>query len=156
MVCGKARPDVVGRWFTGAMVEPSEYIVFVDESGTPVTQKPDPGFPIFSLQFVLVRKDVYSHQIVPELVAFKLKHHGSDSTILHGKKIDAKDGEFRMLQDNKVFEEYVSDLDGIIREAKMELFSAYFLHFEVAGLDSLQVHPSNRGFGCQASSQILP
>lgn len=123
------------------MVQPSEYIVFVDESGTPVTHKPDPGFPIFSLQFVLVRKDVYSHQIVPEFIAFKLKHHGSDSTILHGKNIDAKDGEFRILQDPAVFSEYVADLDGIIDRAEIKLFSAFFLHHEVAGLDSLQVHP---------------
>ena len=123
------------------MAEPSEYIVFVDESGTPVTHKPDPGFPIFSLQFVLVRKEDYSRQVVPDLIAFKLKHHGSDSTILHGKKIDAKEGDFRMLQDNRVFEEYVSDLDGIIGAAQVELFSAYFLHFEVAALESLTVHP---------------
>ena len=123
------------------MVQPSEYIVFVDESGTPVTHKPDLGFPIFSLQFVLVRKDVYAHQIVPELIAFKLKHHGSDSTILHGKNIDAKDGEFRMLQDSAVFREYVSDLDKIIAKAQMQLFSAYFLHHEVAALSSLTVHP---------------
>lgn len=93
------------------MVQPSDYIVFVDESGTPVTHKPDLGFPIFSLQFVLVRKDAYAHQIVPDLIAFKLKHHGSDSTILHGKNIDAKDGEFRMLQDSTVCREYVADLD---------------------------------------------
>lgn len=123
------------------MVQPSEYIVFVDESGTPVTHKPDLGFPIFSLQFVLIRKDAYSRQIVPDLIAFKLKHHGSDSTVLHGKNIDAKDGEFRMLQDSAIFSEYVADLDGVIGRAEMTLFSAYFLHHEVAGLNSLQVHP---------------
>jgi hypothetical protein len=123
------------------MAQPSDYIVFVDESGTPVTHKPDLGYPIFSLQFVLVRKDVYSHQIVPELISFKMKHHGSDATILHGKKIDAKDGEFRILQDSAVFHEYVSDLDQIIGKAQMQLFSAYFLHHEVASLSSITVHP---------------
>lgn len=135
------RLAVVGGWFTGPMVEPSEYIVFVDESGTPVTHKPDPQFPVFSLQFVLVKKADYETQIEPDFKRFKLKHHGEDSVILHGRKIDSKEGDFRILRDRVLYGRYVRELDDLIAAAEIQLYSAYFLHEEVARLGALTVHP---------------
>lgn len=131
----------MGGWFTGQMVQPSEYIVFVDESGTPVTHKPDPQFPIFSLQFVLVRKDTYVAKIEPEFKKFKLRHHGSDAIVLHGRKIDSKEGEFRILRDRELYGRYVRELDTLIGSTDMRLYSAYFLQLEVAKLGALSVHP---------------
>ena len=64
------------------MVGDSEYIIFVDESGTPMTTKVDKDFPIFSLQFLVIKKLDYSRIAVPAIVWFKLKHHGSDSMII--------------------------------------------------------------------------
>lgn len=119
----------------------SDYIVFVDESGTPVTHKPDPQFPIFSLQFVLVRKDTYVTKIEPDFKRFKLKHHGSEAVVLHGRKIDNKEGEFRILRDRALYSRYVRELDTLIRASEIRLYSAFFLQLEVAKLGALTVHP---------------
>jgi hypothetical protein len=123
------------------MVKPSDYIVFVDESGTPVTHKPDPEFPIFSLQFVLVRKDTYAAQIEPEFRRFKLKHHGSYSVVLHGRKIDNKEDEFKFLRNRALYSRYVRELDELIGASEVRLYSAFFLHLEVAKLGTLKIHP---------------
>ena len=123
------------------MVQPSEYIVFVDESGTPVTHKPDPDFPIFSLQFVLVRKASYAAEIEPNFRRFKIKHHGSDSVVLHGRKIDQKEGDFSFLRDRVIYRNYVQELDELIGVSDVRLYSAYFLQNEVSKLAALTVHP---------------
>ncbi len=123
------------------MVQPSDYIVFVDESGTPVTHKPDPDFPIFSLQFVLMRKDTYATQTEPEFKRFKVKHHGSDSVVLHGRKIDNKEGEFRILRNRALYSRYVWELDELIGASEIRLYSAFFLHLEIAKLGALKIHP---------------
>lgn len=45
----------------------SDYIVFADESGSPVLENPDPTFPVFVLNTVLVRKAAYAADVVPRL-----------------------------------------------------------------------------------------
>lgn len=123
------------------MIASSDYIVFVDESGTPVTHKPDPQFPIFSLQFVLVSKDAYLTKIEPDFKRFKLEHHGSEAVVLHGRKIDNKEGEFRILRNRALYSRYVQELDTLIRASEIRLYSAFFLQLEVAKLGALTVHP---------------
>lgn len=123
------------------MLERSEFIVFVDESGTPATRKPDQSFPIFSLQMVLVQKHAYAHQIVPAFTAFKLRHHGTDSVVLHGRKIDGKEGEFQILQDPSVRKTYIEELSQIIAKCECKLYSAFYLHDDLVAQNSIINHP---------------
>ena len=119
------------------MVGDSEYIIFVDESGTPMTTKVDKDFPIFSLQFLVIKKLDYSRIAVPAIVWFKLKHHGSDSIILHGSRIHRREGDFEFLNKRSGSEFYYQDLDKAIDGIPMQLFSAFYLHNDVSRLDSM-------------------
>ena len=42
----------------------SDFIIFADESGSPVLEGPDPTFPVFVLNCVLVSKVDYADRIV--------------------------------------------------------------------------------------------
>ena len=46
------------------MVQFSDYIAYIDESGDPSLQKIDANYPIFSLAFCLVKKEDYITKIV--------------------------------------------------------------------------------------------
>jgi hypothetical protein len=121
------------------VVGDSEYIIFVDESGTPMTTSVDKDFPIFSLQFLVITKHEYARIAVPEIVGFKMKHHGSDSVILHGSRIHRREGEFEFLNKKSIADTYYLDLDAVVAKIPMRLHSAFYLHREVSRLDSLIV-----------------
>lgn len=80
------------------MVEFSDYIVFADESGTPVLENPDPTFPVFVLNCVLVAKDVYVDHVVPSLQRLKFDFVGHDQLILHERDIRRQQNGFAFLQ----------------------------------------------------------
>lgn len=61
----------------------SEYIVFADESGSPVLEGPDPTFPVFVLNCVLSSKADYADRIVPRLQRLKFGFVGHDQIVLH-------------------------------------------------------------------------
>ena len=54
----------------------SDYLVFVDESGSPALGNIDPDFPLLVLAFMIVRKDRYLSEIVPAIQGFKFRHFG--------------------------------------------------------------------------------
>ena len=61
----------------------SDYLVFVDESGSPALGNMDPDFRLLVLAFMIVRKDLYLSEIVPAIQGFKFRHFGHDQIILH-------------------------------------------------------------------------
>jgi hypothetical protein len=79
----------------------SDYIVFVDESGSPVLDGVDPTFPVFVLACLLVRKDHYADEIVPSLQKLKFEFVGHDQLILHERDIRRQQKDFAFLQLNQ-------------------------------------------------------
>ena len=65
----------------------SEYLVFVDESGSPTMGNIDPQYPLFVLAFFIVKKNDYVGHITPAVQHFKFKHFGHDQVILHERDI---------------------------------------------------------------------
>lgn len=61
----------------------SKYIVYVDESGDHGLESIDPNYPVFVLAFCVFHKQYYAQKIVPAIEAFKFKHFGHDSVVLH-------------------------------------------------------------------------
>jgi Protein of unknown function (DUF3800) len=59
----------------------SEYLVFVDESGSPTMGNIDPNYPIFVLAFLIVKKSDYLSSLTPAIQAFKFKYFGHDQII---------------------------------------------------------------------------
>ncbi|MEE9455443.1 MAG: DUF3800 domain-containing protein [Paracoccaceae bacterium] len=97
------------------MAEYSDYIVYLDESGSPTTTSIEKDFPIFALACVLVNIEKYINKIVPALQKFKFKYFGHDQTILHEREIRRQSGEFSFLQTSKKLrEEFLTEMFTIV------------------------------------------
>jgi hypothetical protein len=138
------------------MVDRSDFIVFVDESGTPMTHKVDKSFPVFSLQFLIIRKSDYVRQVVSELTKFKLDFHGSDSVILRGSNIRARDGDFSLLNDRDLAETYYVELDKIISAVPMRLVSGYYLHSDIKLVEGITISKPYSRFMHRLLEEITP
>ena len=103
----------------------SDYIVFADESGSPVLDGVDPTFPIFALACVLVRKEIYVDQIVPALQRLKFDFVGHDQLILHERDIRRNQNDFAFLQvDATRRAAFLDRINQIVAEAEIEVIAA--------------------------------
>jgi hypothetical protein len=121
------------------MHAPSDYIIYVDESGTPMRRKIDPSFPIFSLQLLVISKADYAEFVAGPLVNFKLKHHQTDSVILRGSDMRRREGDFEFLNDPLKANPYLVELTELIGRIPMRLYSAFWLHDEAMVLSGLGI-----------------
>jgi hypothetical protein len=99
----------------------SDYLVFVDESGSPAMGRIDPDFPLLVLAFMIVRKDQYLAQIVPAIQGFKFKHFGHDQIILHEREIRRDLGPFSFLKTRALKERFLGELSDIMEAAPFAL-----------------------------------
>jgi hypothetical protein len=103
----------------------SDYIVFADESGSPVLENPDPTFPVFVLNTVLVRKAAYAADIVPRLQRLKFAAVGHDQLILHERDIRRQQNDFAFLQVGQgTREAFIAGVNAIVAEAEFEIIAA--------------------------------
>jgi len=99
----------------------SDYLVFVDESGSPGMGNIDPQYPLFVLAFFIVKKNDYASHITPALQQFKFKHFGHDQVILHERDIRKDIGDFSFLKTPALKAAFLDELTGIIAEAPFRL-----------------------------------
>ena len=99
----------------------SEYIVFVDESGSPGMGNIDPNYPLFVLAFFIVKKVDYTGQIVPTLQQFKFQHFGHDQVVLHERDIRRDLGNFAFLKTPELKNVFLAELTTLIEAAPFEL-----------------------------------
>ena len=103
-------------------MEFSDYIIFADESGSPVLDGADPNYPIFVLAFMLVRKETYTDSIVPALQRLKFDFVGHDQLILHERDIRRQSGPFAFLQVDKVVrEKFLERINQFVEDAEIEI-----------------------------------
>lgn len=76
----------------------SDYIVYADESGSPVLEGIDPDYPVFVLLFLLVKKSTYARDLAPQLQQLKFDFVGHDQLIFHERDIRRQSGAFAFLQ----------------------------------------------------------
>lgn len=101
----------------------SEYLVFVDESGSPTMGKIDPQYPLFVLAFFIVKKNDYVAHITPALQHFKFRHFGHDQVILHERDIRKDIGDFAFLKTPALKNAFLDELTDIIAAAPFRLVS---------------------------------
>ncbi len=99
----------------------NDYIVFIDESGSPVLDPIDPDYPIFVLVFCVVKKDVYANAIQPAFKRLKFKYFGHDMTALHSHAIRKPRGEYAFLQDARLREAFLIDLTELFEQSDFSL-----------------------------------
>lgn len=101
----------------------SDYLVFVDESGSPTLGNIDPDYPILVLAFLIVRKTDYQTEIVPALQKFKFNHFGHDQVILHEREIRRDIGAFSFLKTPALKQAFLNALSDIMADAPFSLVS---------------------------------
>ena len=104
----------------------SDYIIYADESGSATLDgAPDPGFPLFVLAGVMVKKEEYIDDIVPELQQLKFDFVGHDQLILHERDIRRQKADFAFLQVSEdQRRRFLERIDSIVSESDIETFAA--------------------------------
>ena len=99
----------------------SEYLVFVDESGSPSMGNIDPEYPLFVLAFLIVKKADYVSTVTPAIQQFKFKHFGPDQIILHEREIRRDSGSFSFLKNPVLKQSFLDELTDIIKDLPFHL-----------------------------------
>ena len=99
----------------------SEYLIFVDESGSPTLKDVDPDYPLLVLAFLAVRKDDYARQVCLALQAFKFAHFGHDQVILHEREIRRDLGAFSFLKSRERKAAFLDELTVLVAAAPIHL-----------------------------------
>lgn len=99
----------------------ADYMVFVDESGSPGMGNIDPHYPLFVLAFFIVKKSDYIGQITPALQQFKFAHFGHDQVILHERDIRKDLGDFAFLRTPARKNAFLDELTTLIEAAPFDL-----------------------------------
>ena len=99
----------------------SDYLVFVDESGSPSMGNIDPDYPLFVLAFLIVKKTDYMVAITPAIQQFKFKHFGHDQVILHEREIRRDSGHFAFLKNLALKQAFLNELTDIIKDLPFHL-----------------------------------
>lgn len=99
----------------------SDYIVFVDESGSPTLNPLDPHYPIFVLVFCVVEKATYADRIQPSIKRLKFDFFGHDMAVLHAHDIRKPKGDFTFLLNPVLRERFLARIDEVVRDAEMHL-----------------------------------
>lgn len=104
----------------------SDYIVYVDESGSPSLKDKNPAFPVFVLTFVIVSKESYRRFIIPAIQDLKFEIFGHDMVNLHSYEIRQKENDFTCLMDNELNERFMERLNDIMQQAYFVLVCSVF------------------------------
>ncbi|WP_332605449.1 DUF3800 domain-containing protein [Acinetobacter sp. ESBL14] len=104
-------------------VEYSDFIVYVDESGSVDMLNNDPDFPVFVLSFCVFHKRYYTDTVVKSVEQLKFKHFGHDIIILHERDIRKRTSHFAGL-DRIRMESLMSDLNGLMSDNNFILISS--------------------------------
>lgn len=96
---------------------PSDFMIFIDESGDHSLVSIDPLYPLFVLTFCIVNKADYARQIIPAFTDFKMEFFGHDLPVLHAHEIRKPRGDFSILLNPNVRERFMLRLNELIAGA---------------------------------------
>jgi hypothetical protein len=100
----------------------SDYIIYADESGSPVLTADQHDFPIFVLVFLIIEKTKYCGSLVPALQRLKFEFVGHDQLVLHERDIRRQSGAFAFLQvSQKIRERFMEEISKIVVAADFHL-----------------------------------
>lgn len=103
----------------------SDFIVYADESGSPVLGADANDFPIFVLVFLIVRKSHYCDFLVPAIQRLKFDFVGHDQLILHERDIRRQAGSFSFLQVSRdIRDRFLSQISDIIATSDVRIVYA--------------------------------
>lgn len=118
----------------------SDYAIYVDESGDLSLQSIDRDYPVFVLDFCVLRKDHYANVVAPRVKAFKFAHFGHDVVVLHEHEIRKQKPPFAFLQNQDKRAVFMADLNRLIEEAEFTIVAAAIHKVRLA---RQYAHPGN-------------
>jgi hypothetical protein len=121
----------------GVSSEFSDYIVFVDESGSPTLAHVDTNHPVFVLVFCVFNKWEYCDVIQPAVKRLKFEFFGHDMAILHSHEIRKRKGDFDILMNLERRLAFLSRIDDIIRKSRFDVIATV--------IDKREVHSDASG-----------
>jgi Protein of unknown function (DUF3800) len=102
----------------------SDYIVYADESGDHGLAHINPENPVFVLAFCIFNKFEYTEKIVPEVQKLKFRFWGHDNIILHSRDIRKSSGDFSILQNKDIREEFICKINETIESSPFVVIAA--------------------------------
>jgi hypothetical protein len=105
------------------MIEFSDYIVYVDESGDHSLQSINPEYPIFVLAFCMFKVSDYTDVVTPRIQQFKFRQFGHDCVILHEHELRKYEGAFNFLMNRKRRGLFMNELSSIGDDAPFTLIA---------------------------------
>ena len=104
------------------MNEFSDFVFYADESGDHSLSHIDSSYPIFCLALCAFEKRAYASRVVPRFQAFKFRYFGHDAVVLHEREIRKQLGDFRILIDPGVQQQFNSELAAMVSQAPFRIF----------------------------------
>ena len=101
----------------------SDYIVFVDESGSPTLSPIDPNHPVFVLVFCVFNKQIYCDVIQPAVKRLKFEFFGHDMAGLHSSDIRKRRGDFSWLMASEKRAAFLARLDEVVSNAEVDIIA---------------------------------
>lgn len=105
------------------MRTPTNYLLFIDESGTHDMQHVDPKSPVFVLLGLLVGETYYAKTLVPRVKQLKQDHGLDASVVLHSRHIRRWEGDFVFLKDENRRKVFYEDLNDLFRRSRFRLYA---------------------------------
>jgi hypothetical protein len=124
----------------------SDYIVYVDESGDHSLEAGGTDYPVFVLAFCVFHKRHYAQKVVPAIEAFKFRHFGHDSVVLHETDIRKERGAFKF-NDRVHRIAFFDELTGIIEESRFILISCLIDKRKPRERDQVDENPYHLALG---------
>lgn len=102
----------------------SDYIVYADESGDHSLVSINPQNPAFTLAFCMFEKQAYVNAVVPAIQRLKFRFFGHDCVVLHSHEIRKAHGEFKILLNANVRNDFVNGLNDLIQNVPVIVIAA--------------------------------
>ena len=106
------------------LIDYSDYIVYIDESGDHGLININADHPVFALAFCIVEKEKYVDTIVPAFQKLKFEFWGHDSVVLHGHEIRKAQGDFKIFLNAKTREKFLTRMNNLVASADFTLVAA--------------------------------
>jgi hypothetical protein len=102
----------------------SDFIVYVDESGDHGLRSINLQYPVFVLTFCVCRKLLYQETVSLPFQRLKFDFWGHDAVILHSHEIRKSRGDFGILFDAAVREQFIDRINRVMLEAEFTVIAA--------------------------------
>ncbi len=104
------------------MLDQSDFVVFVDESGDHSLESINPDWPLFVLSFCIFPVSAYVHHVTPAIRQLKFEFFGHDLVILHEHDIRKKKAGFSQFN-KEMREAFLNRLTDVIAATEMTMIA---------------------------------